>query len=191
MARISGTARLWRKLPLPFPATPRVYLPPLPPAATPRRYPLAPRTPFWRKLRQTRAGRALSPRWPALEPLTPFNAKHGPVGGSTPYAARPAARFGKISLTPHPVRRFRLPPAFGVSYLRPLSLPPAARFWRHAHLLTPSTARQGVAGHPAAGRGAPSRSLLARPGPLRPGLIRPGRRPPAAGPLPPADGVFS
>ena len=30
--------------------------------------------------------------------------------------------------------------------------PPAARFWPHAHFLTPNTAWQGIAGQPAAGR---------------------------------------
>ena len=125
VAWISGAARLRRKLPLPFPATPLRYPPPLPPAATPCRRPLAPRTPFWRKLRQTRAGRALSPRWPALGPRTPFNAKHGPIGGSTPHAARPAARFGKISLAPPPCT----------------PLPPAARFW--GKLLAPTFATPG------------------------------------------------
>ena len=124
---------------------------PLPPAATPFR-PLAPRTPFWRKLPRTRAGRALTPRCPAL------NAKHGPVCGRTPAAARAAARFGRIGL---------VPPPGAATPCRPL-LPPRAPF----------NAERGPAGG-----SRPSGGLSGRPRPTpRPPAVPtwPVTRPPRA-----------
>ena len=91
--------------------------PALPPSATPCR-PLAPRTPFWRKLRRKRAGWAL--------PLPP------------------SARFWSKLATTQKLP-LSLPPLLKVACAH-LPLPPAARFWLHARLLTLKTVRQGVAG---------------------------------------------
>ena len=56
--------------------------------------------------------------------LSAFNAKDDPAGGGR----LADARIGKISL----------------ARADPSRVPPSARFWRHAHLVTPNTARQGV-----------------------------------------------